>query len=75
VILLASEACAWNTDELSLKYGELSFGTLWEPLYIGTKLRQFISPVMNALAVIFIVLTVIGATVYEIKRRHEASRE
>ena len=31
------------------------------PIYIGTKLRQFISPAMHALAVIFIALTVTGA--------------
>jgi spermidine/putrescine transport system permease protein len=41
------------------------------PIYIGTKLRQFISPAMNALAVIFIVLTITGAVVYEIMRRRE----
>ena len=41
------------------------------PIYIGTKLRSFISPAMNALAVIFIVLTVIGAIVYEYRRRRE----
>ena len=41
------------------------------PIYIGTKLRQFISPAMNALAMIFIVLTISGATVYEIMRRRE----
>jgi len=28
-----TEACAWNTDELSFKYGELSFGTMWDPQY------------------------------------------
>ena len=26
-----TEAMAWNTDELSFEYGELSFGTLWKP--------------------------------------------
>jgi spermidine/putrescine transport system permease protein len=41
------------------------------PIYIGTKLRSFISPAMNALAVIFILLTVIGAVVYEVRRRRE----
>jgi len=41
------------------------------PIYIGTKLRSFISPAMNALAVIFIILTVIGAVVYEVRRRRE----
>lgn len=45
------------------------------PIYIGTKLRQFISPAMNALAMIFITLTVAGATVYEIMRRREASKK
>ncbi len=45
------------------------------PIYIGTKLRQFISPAMNALALIFILLTVTGATVYEIMRRREASKK
>lgn len=38
------------------------------PIYIGTKLRVFISPAMNALAVIFIVLTVIFAALFEIRR-------
>ncbi len=23
--------CACNTDEMDFKYGELSFGTIWEP--------------------------------------------
>ncbi len=41
------------------------------PIYIGTKLRSFISPAMNALAVIFIILTVMGAIVYEYRRRRE----
>lgn len=41
------------------------------PIYIGTKLRSFISPAMNALAVIFIALTIIGAITYEFRRRHE----
>jgi len=45
------------------------------PIYIGTKLRQFISPAMNALAVVFIALTVIGAVVYEYWRRREAAAE
>jgi spermidine/putrescine transport system permease protein len=42
------------------------------PIYIGTKLRSFISPAMNALAVVFIVLTIIGAMLYEYQRRREA---
>ena len=45
------------------------------PIYIGTKLRQFISPAMNALACIFIVLTISGAAVYEIMRRRERSEK
>mgnify|MGYP001815539461 FL=1 len=44
------------------------------PIYIGTKLRQFISPAMNALALIFILLTITGAAVYEIIRRRESRR-
>lgn len=43
------------------------------PIYIGTKLRQFISPAMNALAVIFIVLTIAGAMVYELRRQRETA--
>lgn len=41
------------------------------PIYIGTKLRVFISPAMNALAVIFIVLTVFGALLFEWRRMRE----
>ena len=44
------------------------------PIYIGAKLRQFISPAMNALAVIFIVLTICGALLYETMRRREAAK-
>lgn len=39
------------------------------PIYIGTKLRVFISPSMNALAVIFILLSIFGAIGYELARR------
>lgn len=39
------------------------------PIYIGTKLRVFISPAMNALAVIFITLSVVGAIAWEFFRR------
>lgn len=39
------------------------------PIYIGTKLRSFISPAMNALAVVFITLTIVGAVTYEFRRR------
>ena len=45
------------------------------PIYIGTKLRVFISPAMNALGVIFIVLTITGACLYEIFRRKEVQNE
>ena len=45
------------------------------PIYIGTKLRAFISPAMNALACIFIGLTIIGAAVYEVIRRREAGKK
>lgn len=41
------------------------------PIYIGTKLRVFISPAMNALAVIFIVLSICGALIWEVLRRRE----
>lgn len=41
------------------------------PIYIGTQLRVFISPSMNALAVIFILLSLSGAILYEYKRRRE----
>jgi len=41
------------------------------PIYIGTKLRSFISPAMNALAVVFVVLTILGAVIYEYRRRRE----
>ncbi len=45
------------------------------PIYIGTKLRQFISPAMNSLACIFIVFTIAGAAVYEIMRRRELAKK
>lgn len=45
------------------------------PIYIGTKLRAFISPAMNALACIFIGLTITGAAVYEVMRRREIRRK
>jgi len=44
------------------------------PIYIGTKLRVFISPAMNALGVLFIVLTIAGACFYEITRRKEKNK-
>ncbi len=30
-----TEACAWNTDQLNFKYGELSYNTMWEPQFAG----------------------------------------
>ncbi len=30
-----TEACAWNTDQLDFKYGELSYNTMWEPQFAG----------------------------------------
>ncbi len=41
------------------------------PIYIGTQLRVFISPAMNALGVAFILVTIFGAVMYEILRRKE----
>jgi spermidine/putrescine transport system permease protein len=45
------------------------------PIYIGTKLRVFISPAMNALAVIFILLTLAGAVLFEYSRAREEGRK
>jgi spermidine/putrescine transport system permease protein len=44
------------------------------PIYIGTQLRVFISPAMNALGVIFILLTLAGAVVYQFVRQKEMNR-
>ncbi|MEE4240931.1 MAG: ABC transporter permease [Desulfopila sp.] len=44
------------------------------PIYIGTKLRVFISPAMNALAVIFIVVSIAGAFLWQYASRKEARR-
>jgi spermidine/putrescine transport system permease protein len=44
------------------------------PIYIGTQLRVFISPAMNALGVIFILLTLAGALIYEVVRQKEIIR-
>ena len=41
------------------------------PIYIGTQLRVFISPAMNALAVVFITLTIAGAVLYQLTRTHQ----
>jgi spermidine/putrescine transport system permease protein len=43
------------------------------PIYIGTELRVFISPAMNALAVIFILLSIIGAIIWRYSRAKELS--
>jgi spermidine/putrescine transport system permease protein len=44
------------------------------PIYIGTQLRVFTSPAMNALGVIIILLTLAGAVVYEVVRQKEITR-
>ncbi len=44
------------------------------PIYIGTQLRVFISPAMNALGVAFILVTIFGAVMYEILKRKERYR-
>ncbi len=44
-------------------------------VYVGSKIRSGITPTINALALILIVLTVIAAIVYEILRRREESRQ
>ena len=43
-------------------------------VYIASKVRLGLTPAVNALAVVFIVLTVIGAIAWEIQRRRERSR-
>ena len=43
-----------------------------KPIYIGTQLRVFISPAMNALGVAFILVTIFGAVMYEVLRRKES---
>jgi spermidine/putrescine transport system permease protein len=55
----------YNTTLFAIGFGQ----TL--PIYIGTKLRVFISPAMNALAVIFILLTIVGAALYEARKFKE----
>lgn len=44
-------------------------------VYVGSKVRTGITPTINALALILISITVVGATVYEILRRREESRK
>ena len=38
-------------------------------VYVGSKIRTGITPTMNALALILILLTVLGAICYEVSRR------
>ncbi len=44
-------------------------------VYVGSKVRTGITPTINALALILISITVIGAFVYEVLRRREAARQ
>ena len=43
-------------------------------VYVGSKVRTGITPTINALALILIGVTIVGAVVYEISRRRAASR-
>jgi spermidine/putrescine transport system permease protein len=43
-------------------------------VYIGSKVRTGITPSINALALIMIVITIVGALVYELRRRQVARR-
>lgn len=44
-------------------------------VYVGSKIRSGITPTINALALILIVLTIVAALVYEILRRRENARQ
>lgn len=44
-------------------------------VYVGSKIRSGITPTINALALILIVLTVIAAITYEVLRRREQARQ
>ena len=44
-------------------------------VYVGSKIRSGITPTINALALILIVVTVVSAIVYEILRRREEARQ
>jgi spermidine/putrescine transport system permease protein len=44
-------------------------------VYVGSKIRSGITPTINALALILIILTVIAAITYEILRRREQARQ
>jgi spermidine/putrescine transport system permease protein len=43
-------------------------------VYVGSKVRSGIKPDINALATIMILITIIGAIAYEVKRRRDAAR-
>jgi spermidine/putrescine transport system permease protein len=44
-------------------------------VYVGSKVRTGITPTINALALILISITIVGAVAYEILRRREESRK
>jgi spermidine/putrescine transport system permease protein len=44
-------------------------------IYVGSKVRSGITPTINALALIMITLTIVGAISYEIYRRREEARK
>ncbi|PWC69577.1 spermidine/putrescine ABC transporter permease [Azospirillum sp. TSH7] len=44
-------------------------------VYIATKVRTGLTPAVNALSLVLIALTILGAMVYEILRRREARRQ
>lgn len=44
-------------------------------VYVGSKIRSGITPTINALALILIVVTVVSAIVYEILRRRQEARQ
>ena len=44
-------------------------------VYVGSKVRTGITPTINALALILISITVVGAIAYEISRRREVARQ
>jgi len=44
-------------------------------VYIAAKVRTGLTPAVNALGLILILITILGATAYEILRRREAARE
>jgi spermidine/putrescine transport system permease protein len=44
-------------------------------IYVGSKVRSGITPTINALALIMIVMTIVGAIAYEVYRRREEARK